>query len=51
MAREEFLKLNLLKPKVEKLVEAAKENDTSTLRSTLPELVIEYNSNLVGMMY
>lgn len=46
MAREEFLKLNLLKPKLEKLIKAARENDTITLHSILPELVIEYAPTL-----
>jgi len=51
MAKEEFLALNLLKPKIEKLVKAAKENEVSTLRSTLPELVIEYTPNMTEMKY
>ncbi len=49
MAKEEFLELNLLKLKLEKLVKAAKENDVIMLRSTLPELVIEYTPNSAEM--
>ncbi len=49
MAKEEFLELNLLKLKLEKLVKAAKEGDAITLRSTLPELVIEYTPNITEM--
>ena len=51
MAREQFLNLNLLKPKLEKLLKAAKENDVITLRSTLPELVIEYNPSRAKMLH